>query len=76
MQEVERLCGTVVLVAQARSVASGTVPELLARTGEQDFEEAFVQLAFAPQPLAAVAPVEPHWPDSGAPDTQPVREQS
>ena len=46
MQEVERLCDSVVVVSQGRSVASGTVAELLARTGQHDFEEAFVQLAF------------------------------
>jgi len=46
MQEVERLCDSVVVVTQGRSVASGTVAELLARTGQHDFEEAFVQLAF------------------------------
>jgi sodium transport system ATP-binding protein len=46
MPEVERLCDSVVVVAAGRSVAAGTVPELLARTGEQDFEEAFVKLAF------------------------------
>ena len=47
MQEVERLCDQVVVVAQGRTVACGTVPELLAQTGQQDFEEAFVTLAFA-----------------------------
>ena len=36
----------------AQQVSSGTVPELLAQTGERDFEEAFVKLAF--QPLEAV----------------------
>jgi sodium transport system ATP-binding protein len=46
MQEVERLCDSVVIVARGRSVAAGTVAELLARTGERDFEEAFVTLAF------------------------------
>ncbi len=46
MSEVERLCDSVVVVSQGRSVASGTVEELLARTGQRDFEEAFVQLAF------------------------------
>jgi sodium transport system ATP-binding protein len=46
MQEVERLCDSVVVVSQGRSVASGTVAELLQRTGQTDFEEAFVQLAF------------------------------
>ncbi len=56
MSEVERLCDRVVIVAQGRTVASGSVPELLARTGEDDFEEAFVRLAFespAPQGVAA-----------------------
>jgi sodium transport system ATP-binding protein len=46
MQEVERLCDHVVIVSHGRSVASGTVPELLVQTGEADFEEAFVKLAF------------------------------
>jgi sodium transport system ATP-binding protein len=46
MQEVERLCDSVVVVAQGRTVASGTVTELLAQAGERDFEEAFVKLAF------------------------------
>ncbi|MEO8525120.1 MAG: ATP-binding cassette domain-containing protein [Caldimonas sp.] len=48
MQEVERLCDSVVVIADGRTVASGTVGELLERTGESDFEEAFVKLAFAP----------------------------
>ena len=46
MQEVERLCDHVVVVAQGRTVAQGTVAELSARTGLVDFEETFVQLAF------------------------------
>ncbi|MBL8350676.1 MAG: ATP-binding cassette domain-containing protein [Burkholderiaceae bacterium] len=46
MQEVERLCDQVVVVAGGRTVAEGTVPELLARTGQTDFEAGFVQLAF------------------------------
>lgn len=46
MQEVERLCDQVVVVAGGRSVASGTVVQLLERTGQADFEEAFVRLAF------------------------------
>jgi sodium transport system ATP-binding protein len=49
MQEVERLCDSVVVVSQGRSVASGTVAELLQRTGQTEFEEAFVQLAFGPE---------------------------
>ena len=46
MQEVERLCDQVVVVADGRSVAEGSVAELLARTGQTDFEACFVQLAF------------------------------
>ena len=46
MQEVQRLCDSVVVVSQGRTVASGTAAELLERTGESDFEEAFLKLAF------------------------------
>ncbi|WOB08336.1 ATP-binding cassette domain-containing protein [Piscinibacter gummiphilus] len=46
MQEVERLCDEVVVVSHGRTVAHGTVDELLAQTGERDFEQAFVKLAF------------------------------
>ena len=46
MQEVERLCDQVVVVAQGRTVAEGTVAQLLERTGQRDFEACFVQLAF------------------------------
>lgn len=46
MQEVERLCDDVVVVAHGCTVAHGTVPDLLARTGQTDFEQAFVELAF------------------------------
>jgi sodium transport system ATP-binding protein len=47
MQEVQRLCDRVVVVSHGRTVADGSVDELLARTGQQDFEEAFVALAFS-----------------------------
>jgi sodium transport system ATP-binding protein len=53
MSEVERLCDSVVVVANGRTVASGTVGELLAKTGQRDFEEAFVSLAFAADDGAA-----------------------
>jgi sodium transport system ATP-binding protein len=57
MQEVERLCDQVVVMAQGRTVAQGTVAALLAATGQSDFEEAFVQLAFEPgQGLPPVRP--------------------
>ncbi|MDO9460797.1 MAG: ATP-binding cassette domain-containing protein [Alphaproteobacteria bacterium] len=47
MQEVERLCDQVVVVAHGRTVASGTVAELSAASGHSDFEETFVALAFS-----------------------------
>ncbi|MEO7009191.1 MAG: ATP-binding cassette domain-containing protein [Caldimonas sp.] len=53
MQEVEKLCDSVVVVAEGRTVAVGSVPELLARTEQQDFEEAFVRLAFGANECAA-----------------------
>jgi len=46
MPEVQQLCEHVVVMAQGRSVAEGTVEELLAQTGEVNFEDAFVKLAF------------------------------
>ena len=48
MQEVQRLCDHVVVVAQGRAVAEGSVDELCRRSGHDDFEQAFVALAFAP----------------------------
>jgi sodium transport system ATP-binding protein len=59
MQEVERLCDEVVVMSHGRTVAQGSVPTLLARTGQTDFEETFVQLAFAPAERA-------QHPDAGA----------
>ncbi len=47
MQEVERLCDHVVVVSHGRTVAQGTVAELGALSGESDFEETFVKLAFS-----------------------------
>ena len=46
MPEVERLCDHVCIVSHGRSVASGTVAELLSQSGRSDFEEAFVALAY------------------------------
>jgi sodium transport system ATP-binding protein len=48
MQEVERLCDHVVVVAHGRTVATGTVDALRAQAGEADFEDTFVKLAFSP----------------------------
>ena len=56
MSEVERLCDRVVVVAHGRSVASGTVDELKQRTGQVDFEEAFVALAFGPEAAGVAVP--------------------
>jgi len=46
MQEVERLCDQVSVVAHGRTVAEGSVESLNALCGERDFEESFVKLAF------------------------------
>ncbi len=53
MQEVERLCDSVVVVAHGLTVATGTVSALLEQSGQADFEEAFVKLAFGPVGEAA-----------------------
>ena len=62
MQEVERLCDQVVVVAAGCTVADGSVAGLLARTGQTDFEACFVQLAF---PDGAAAPPAPAPPAGG-----------
>jgi len=46
MQEVQRLCDHVVVMAHGRAVAEGSVEELCRRAGHDDFEQAFVALAF------------------------------
>jgi sodium transport system ATP-binding protein len=57
MQEVERLCDEVVVVAGGCTVASGSVASLCAHTGHADFEDAFVALAF-PDAIALPARLE------------------
>lgn len=47
MQEVERLCDHVIVIAHGRTVTQGSVAELTAQAGQTDFEEAFVRLAYA-----------------------------
>lgn len=49
MQEVERLCDHVVVVARGETVAQGSVQHLLDQVHETDFENAFVKLAFDPK---------------------------
>lgn len=44
MQEVGALCDRIVVIARGRVVADGTQEELLARTGRDTVEEAFVSL--------------------------------
>ena len=46
MQEVQRLCDHVVVMAHGRAVAEGSVDELCRASGHDDFEQAFVSLAF------------------------------
>ena len=55
MQEVERLCDQVVVVAHGETVAQGTVQQLLDQVHETDFENAFVKIAFAPEQQRGVA---------------------
>ncbi len=52
MQEVELLCDEVFIVSHGRSVARGSVPELLEQAGEHRFEDAFVKLAFPAEVMA------------------------
>ncbi len=47
MQEVQRLCDQVLVMAHGRLVARGSVDALCRLAGHDDFEEAFVSLAFA-----------------------------
>ena len=47
MQEVSHLCDTIVIVAHGSVVASGRAPELLAASGCDNLEDAFVKLAGA-----------------------------
>lgn len=49
MQEVERLCDRVMVIAHGRTVAEGSVADLREQSGESDLEDAFVKLAFAPE---------------------------
>jgi sodium transport system ATP-binding protein len=53
MQEVERLCDSVTLVAHGRTRVTGTVAEIKAAAGCDDFEDAFVHLAFGADALPA-----------------------
>jgi sodium transport system ATP-binding protein len=53
MQEVAALCDRIVIVADGRVRAEGTVDELRAQTGQASLEEAFVRLTERPHPGGA-----------------------
>jgi sodium transport system ATP-binding protein len=48
MQEVERLCDEIVIVAHGRTVAHGSAAELCTAAGAETLEDAFVALALSP----------------------------
>jgi sodium transport system ATP-binding protein len=50
MQEVAALCDSIVIIAEGRIVARGTVDEIRRHTGEQDLEEAFVKAVLSAAP--------------------------
>jgi sodium transport system ATP-binding protein len=47
MDEAERLCDSIAIIAQGKIIAHGSPDELIARTGKINLEEAFVALAGA-----------------------------
>ena len=53
MQEVAALCDRIVIIAAGRVAAEGTAEELLARSGEQNLEDAFVKLIGSDEGLLA-----------------------
>ena len=53
MQEVAALCDRIVIIAHGRVVADGTADELRRLAGEQNLEEAFMQLIGGPAAGAA-----------------------
>lgn len=53
MQEVAALCDRIIIIAKGRIAADGTQEELLARSGENNIEEAFVKLIGSDEGLLA-----------------------
>ena len=53
MAEVERLCGDVLMMKQAKIVDRGSPAELIARYGRQTLEQVFLDIARAPHAEAA-----------------------
>jgi sodium transport system ATP-binding protein len=53
MQEVAALCDRIVVIAQGRVVADGTPDQLLAQTGMDSLEDAFVRVIGTEEGLLA-----------------------
>jgi sodium transport system ATP-binding protein len=53
MQEVAALCDRIVVIARGRVVAQGTPDQLRAHTGQQNLEDAFVQVIGSEEGLFA-----------------------
>ncbi len=56
MQEISALCDGIVVIAAGRTVAHGDAASLMARSGTDTLEDAFVALAFGVDALHAKAP--------------------
>ena len=53
MQEVAALCDRIVIISDGRVAAEGTADELLARSGKNNLEDAFVTLIGSAEGLLA-----------------------
>jgi len=53
MQEVAALCDRIVIIAKGKVAATGTVDELISRSGRDTIEDAFVQLIGSEEGLMA-----------------------
>lgn len=53
MQEIDLICDDVVVIAQGRSVACGSIAELCTRTDTHQLEDAFVALTGTEEGIAA-----------------------
>ena len=53
MQEVAALCDRIVIVAEGKVAADGTAEELMARSGRDSIEDAFVALIGTEEGLLA-----------------------
>ena len=53
MQEVAALCDRIVIIAKGKVAATGTVDELISRSGRETIEDAFVKLIGSEEGLMA-----------------------